>query len=194
MRALLRTGGEPLSLAWRRRRIRRTRLVILCDVSGSMDVHARFLLQFLYAMQDAFARVETFVFSTALTRITDHLRTMTFGQALERLAGVRGFSGGTRIGASLAQFEERWGRLVDRRTVVVILSDGWDTGEPAVLGEALRRIHRRAGRVLWLNPLLGNPEYQPLTQGMQAALPHVDVFAPAHNLESLRSMVRYLNV
>ena len=194
LRRLLGTGGDPLALAFRRRRIRKAKLVVLCDVSGSMDVHSQFLLQFLYAMQGAFARVESFVFSTRLSRVTDHLRSMTFARALERLASVRGFSGGTRIGASLAAFEQEWADLVDRHTIVVILSDGWDTGEADLLARALQRIHRRAGRVIWLNPLLGNPEYRPLTRGMQAALPHVDVFAAAHDLESLRAMARHLDV
>jgi uncharacterized protein with von Willebrand factor type A (vWA) domain len=194
LRRLLGTGGDPVALSFRRRRIRKSKLIILCDVSGSMDIHSRFLLQFLYAMQGAFARVESFVFSTALARVTEQLRSMTFGRALERLAEVRGFSGGTRIGESLAAFVEGWGDVVDRHTVVVILSDGWDTGDPALLDRALRRIHSRAGRVIWLNPLLGNPDYRPLTRGMQAALPHVDVFAAAHDLESLRAMARHLVV
>ncbi len=195
MRAALRAGGTPIELTWRRRRIRKTRLVVLCDVSGSMEVYARFLLQFLYAMQDAFARVETFVFSTRLARVTDRLRTRTFAEALRGLsADAGGFAGGTRIGASLAAFEAEHGRLVNRDTVVVILSDGWDTGEPELLAAAMRGIHRRAGKVIWLNPLLGNPAYQPLTRGMQAALPHVDVFAPAHDLASLRALVRHLEV
>jgi uncharacterized protein with von Willebrand factor type A (vWA) domain len=137
--------------------------------------------------------VETFVFSTRLSRVTPHLKGERYAGALARLArDVHDWSGGTRIGASLATFLDRWPRLVDRRTVVIVLSDGWDTGDPDQLAEALKAIKRRAGRVIWLNPLLGSPGYQPLTRGMQAALPHLDVFAPAHNLASLEALARHL--
>jgi uncharacterized protein with von Willebrand factor type A (vWA) domain len=189
----MKTGGDPLELARRERKRRRTKLVALCDVSGSMDLYSRFLLQFLYALQHAFARVETFAFSTQLARITDALARDSYRAALDTLArDVPGWSGGTKIGESVAAFLAGWPRLIDRRTVVIILSDGWDTGEPEILGEALRVIRRRAGRVVWLNPLLGSPTYEPLTRGMQAALPHVDVFAPAHNLASLEALARHL--
>jgi uncharacterized protein len=187
--------GEAVELAWRVRKPRRTKLVVLCDVSGSMDLYSRFLLQLVYALQHAFARVESFAFSTSLHRITPQLARGTYRQALDRLAReVPGWSGGTRIGDSIAAFAAGWPRLVDRRTVLVILSDGWDTGEPAVLADALAALRRRAGRVVWLNPLLGSPGYEPLTRGMQAALPHVDVFAPVHNLESLERLVAHLSL
>jgi uncharacterized protein with von Willebrand factor type A (vWA) domain len=160
-----------------------------------MDLYSRFLLQLLYALQHAFARVETFAFSTRLVRITEALARDTFRTALDTLArSETGWSGGTRIGASIAEFVASWPRLIDRRTVVIVLSDGWDTGEPQVLADALRTIHRRAGRVVWLNPLLGSPTYRPLTRGMQAALPHVDVFAPAHNVASLEALGRHLTL
>ena len=189
----LKTGGDPLELARRDRKLRRTKLVALCDVSGSMDLYSRFLLQFLYALQHAFARVETFAFSTQLARITDALARDSYREALDALArDVPGWSGGTKIGESVAAFLAGWPRLIDRRTMVIVLSDGWDTGEPEILGDALRAIQRRAGRVVWLNPLLGSPTYEPLTRGMQAALPHVDVFAPAHNLASLEALARHL--
>ena len=195
LRLSLKTGGDPLELVRRERKLRRTKLVALCDVSGSMDLYSRFLLQFLYALQHAFARVETFAFSTRLVRITDALARDRYGAALDALArSETGWSGGTKIGGSIAQFVADWPRLVDRRTVVIVLSDGWDTGEPEILGDALRAIHRRAGRVVWLNPLLGSPSYKPLTRGMQAALPHVDVFASAHNLASLESLARHLAI
>jgi uncharacterized protein with von Willebrand factor type A (vWA) domain len=193
IRLSLKTGGDAIELARRERKLRRTKLVALCDVSGSMDLYSRFLLQFLYALQHAFVRVETFAFSTRLVRITDALARDTFRTALDTLArSETGWSGGTRIGASIAEFVSLWPRLIDRRTVVIVLSDGWDTGEPQVLGDALKTIHRRAGRVVWLNPLLGSPTYKPLTRGMQAALPHVDVFAPAHNVASLEALGRHL--
>ena len=193
IRLSLKTGGDIVDLARRERRLRRTKLVALCDVSGSMDLYSRFLLQFLYALQHAFARVETFVFSTRLVSISEALHRDEYRAALAALArSETGWSGGTKIGASIAQFAAEWSRLIDRRTVVIVLSDGWDTGEPTLLGDAMREIHRRAGRVVWLNPLLGSHSYKPLTRGMQAALPHVDVFAPAHNVASLAALGRHL--
>jgi uncharacterized protein with von Willebrand factor type A (vWA) domain len=136
--------------------------------------------------------METFVFSTRLKRITEELRGASYRAALARLGDVREWSGGTKIGESLRDFVVSWRGLLDRDTVVIVLSDGWDTGDPTMLAEALIKMRRRAGKVIWLNPLLGSPDYQPLTQGMMAALPHVDLFLPAHNLDSLRSLARHL--
>jgi hypothetical protein len=188
------TRGDLIDLRYRQRKRRKVRLVLLCDVSGSMDLYSRFLLQFLFALQSVFGRVETFTFSTRLTRVTEHLKQRSYRQVLRRLTEVRDWSGGTRIGESLAQFNREWPSLVDRRTIVIILSDGWDTGEPELLGVELMRIKRRAGRVMWLNPLLGNPSYEPLTRGMAAALPLVDHFAAAHNLTALRSLAGKLTL
>jgi len=159
-----------------------------------MDLYSRFLLQFLYALQNVFGRVETFTFATRLTRVSDLLRGPSYKGALRRLTEVRDWSGGTRIGESIREFNQIWGRLVDRRTIVLLLSDGWDTGEPDVLAQEMLTLKRRAARVIWLNPLLGNPSYEPLTRGMAAALPLVDHFAAAHNLESLRRLAGHLNV
>ncbi|HYY53399.1 MAG TPA: VWA domain-containing protein, partial [Myxococcales bacterium] len=184
---------EPVDLRFRRRKPRKTRIVAICDVSGSMDLYSRFLLQFLYALQGTVARVESFVFSTVLRRVTGVLRQPGYAQMLRGLASeAHDWSGGTRIGECLSTFNQEWGKLVDGRTVVVILSDGWDTGEPALLGAEMEVLRRRSRRVIWLNPLLGSPDYEPLTQGMQAALPHVSVFAPAHNLAALRALERHL--
>jgi uncharacterized protein with von Willebrand factor type A (vWA) domain len=195
MRQSLRTGGDTPDPPRRERKQRKTRVLAICDVSGSMDIYSRVLLQFLYALQNAFARVETFVFSTALTRVTRDLTGHSYRAAVAQLSGtVLGWSGGTRIGASLAALNASWSRLVDRRTVVVILSDGWDTGDPQQLADELQTLARHSGRVVWLNPLLGSPSYEPLTRGMQAALRHVDVFAPAHNLASLRALGRHLRI
>jgi uncharacterized protein with von Willebrand factor type A (vWA) domain len=195
LRGSLRTGGELMALEWRRRKIRRTRLVAICDVSGSMELYAKFLLQFLHALQNTFARIETFVFSTRLTRTTPLLKRARWERAISRVAReVTDWSGGTRIGASLERFVEQWIELVDRRTVVLILSDGWDTGDPAVLGKAMERLHARAGRVIWLNPLMAGAGFAPEARGMQAALPHVDLLAPAHNVESLERLVRHLAI
>ena len=193
MRANLRKG-EIIELRRRARRRRKVRLVLLCDVSGSMDLYSRFLLQFLYALQNVFGRVETFTFATRLTRVSDLLRGPSYKGALRRLTEVRDWSGGTRIGESIREFNQTWGRLVDRRTIVVLLSDGWDTGEPDVLAQEMLTLKRRAARVIWLNPLLGNPSYEPLTRGMAAALPLVDHFAAAHNLASLRELAAHLRV
>jgi uncharacterized protein with von Willebrand factor type A (vWA) domain len=188
------TRADLIDLRYRARKPKKTKLVLLCDVSGSMDLYSRFLLQFLFAVQNVFRRVETFTFSTRLTRITDHLRSRSYRQVLRRLGEVRDWSGGTRIGESFLEFNREWGRIVDRRTIVIILSDGWDTGDPDVLATELLRIKRRAARVIWLNPLLGNPSYEPLTRGMAAALPLVDHFAPAHNLASLRDLAQRLTL
>ena len=188
------TRGDLIELRYRQRKRKKVRLVLLCDVSGSMDLYSRFLLQFLFALQNVFGRVETFTFSTRLTRITEHLRGRAYRQVLRRLTAVRDWSGGTKIGESLAQFNREWPRLADRRTIVIILSDGWDTGEPELLAAELLRIKRRAGRVIWLNPLLGNPSYEPLTRGMAAALPLIDDFAPGHNLAALRDLANKLSL
>lgn len=193
MRLSIKTGGDVIELARRERKLRRTKLVALCDVSGSMDLYSRFLLQFVYALQHAFARVETFVFSTRLVRITEALARGEYRDALDTLArSDTGWSGGTKIGESMAAFVAGWPRLIDRRTVMIVLSDGWDTGDPQLLADAMRTVERRAGRVVWLNPLLGSPSYKPLARGMQAALPYVDVFASVHNLASLETLGRYL--
>lgn len=186
--------GEIVELRRRARRRRKVRLVLLCDVSGSMELYSRFLLQFLYALQNVFGRVETFTFATRLTRVTELLRGPSYRKALARLRDVSDWSGGTRIGDALAEFNRSWPTLVDRRTIVLLLSDGWDTGDPEMLAQELLTIKRRAGRVLWLNPLLGDPTYEPLTRGMAAALPLVDYFAAAHNLASLRALAGRLSL
>ena len=193
VRRSLGNAGEALELCFRVRKPRKTRLVALCDVSGSMDLYSRLLLQFLYALQGSVARVESFVFATTLRRITPLLTERPYANALRGLgAQVSDWSGGTRIGECVATFNRDFSRLVDRRTVVLILSDGWDTGDPVQLGEELEVLKKRCRRLIWLNPLLGSEGYEPLTQGMQAALPHLSAFAPAHNLASLRALERLL--
>lgn len=193
LRKSLGAGGELAELSFKRRKQKKTRLVVICDVSGSMDFYSRMLLQFIYGLQNSFARVETFVFSTSLERITGQLKEKNYKQALQRLArDVRGWSGGTLIGPSIAAFNAGWPGLVDKRTIVIILSDGWDTGEPELLNSSLADLKRRSGKLIWLNPLLGSPGYQPLVRGMQAALPYLDVFAPLNNLASLQALERHL--
>lgn len=192
-RTSLRTGGVAIKLERRTRRVRRTRLVVLCDVSGSMELYSRFLLQFLHALQNSFASVETFVFATRLSRITPQLSGARYRDALRDLGReVRDWSGGTKIGGALRSFVEDCRKLVDRRTIVLIASDGWDVGSPEVLDASMCALARRAGRIIWLNPLMGGADFTPATRGMQAALPYIDVLAPGHSLDALRRLVREL--
>ena len=183
-------GGDPVLLSRKGRRQARARLVILLDVSGSMNSYSLFLARFAYALQKQFRRVHTFLFSTQLQEITAALRGESLSRALEALSQEStGWSGGTRIGDSLHDFNRRFApKLLSRDTLVMILSDGWDTGEPELVARELSAIKRRSRQVVWLNPLLGMEDYQPLTRGMSAALSHIDVFAAAHNLESLLAL------
>jgi len=190
IRHSLRHGGEPLTLARRRRKIKPRPLVVLCDVSGSMERYSRVLLQFLYVVANRLARVEAFAFSTRLSRLTRQLRAGTVDIALDRaVLAVHDWGSGTRIGAALHDFNDGWApRVLGRGAVVLIVSDGWDRGDVTVLAQEMARLRRRARRVFWLNPLLGDPEYAPLVRGMQAALPFVDELLPVHNLASLEQL------
>jgi uncharacterized protein with von Willebrand factor type A (vWA) domain len=194
MRNAVRHGGEIVDIYRTRRRVRNVRLVVLCDVSGSMDVYSRFLVQFLYALQNELRGVSTFVFSTRLNEVTHLLKTRSFDEALERIgAQVDSWSGGTSIGESLYTFELRYGRRrITSRTVMLIISDGWDRGDTALLSRAMQAFRRRAYKIIWLNPLLGHAEYRPLAKGMAAALPYTDYFLPVHNLDSLARLGRTL--
>jgi uncharacterized protein len=194
MRRNLKYGGTVVELAHKQRKIKKTRLVLLCDVSRSMEAYSRFLLQFIYAFQHVLGRVESFVFSTQLTRVSSCFRTSDIFAAIDRVSReVPDWSGGTQIGRSIETFNERFGRsLVDSHTTVIILSDGLDTGDPELVGQVVQTLHKQARRVIWLNPLLGSPGYSPLARGMSAALPHVDIFASAHNLVSLQDLSKHL--
>lgn len=194
-RRALGTGGELVALAHRARAVKEPRLVFLLDTSGSMDAHGRFLLAFALSLHRAAPRAEVFAFNTELVRITPSLAPGRLRLSLERLsATVPDWSGGTRIGESLAAFVEgHLHRVGGHQAVAVILSDGLDRGDPGRLVEALRLIKQRARKLIWLNPLLGDPRYEPATPGMQAALPFVDHFAPAHNLESLERLLPQLS-
>ncbi|HZN96790.1 MAG TPA: VWA domain-containing protein, partial [Gemmatimonadales bacterium] len=194
-RRLVSTGGELLSLARRSRPIERTRLVVLCDTSGSMDPHTRFLLAFTLSLRRVVKDLEVFVFNTRLTRLTPWLSRRHLRAVLDRVAAeVPDWSGGTRIGECLEAFVRGYlTSMVTSRTVVVILSDGLDRGEPELLRQAMRAIHGASRRVIWLNPLMGDPRYEPTARGMQVALPYVDRLVPAHSLESLERMVSTLS-
>jgi len=194
VRDAARRSGAVLVLARRRAKLRRRPLIVLADISGSMELYTRILLQFLHGMTQVHACTETFVFGTRLTRITAQLQLRRVDAALEHAAReIVDFAGGTRIGDCLHAFDRLHARRVlGRGAVVLIISDGWDTGEPARLGDAMRRLARRAHRVVWCNPLLGKAGYAPEVRGMAAALPYVDDFLPMHDLRSLRALAHRL--
>ena len=191
----LRTGGDIVTLSRRRRRIRPRPLVLLCDVSGSMERYSRMLLHFAHAVTKRHQRVEAFLFSTELTRITRELRLPRPDDALSAVSrSVRSWSGGTRIGAAVKEFHQRWSRrALVGGPVVLIMSDGWDCGEPNELREQIARLQRSSHRLIWLNPLIGTADYAPLTRGLQAAMPFVDDFLPARTLTNLTDLAVHLN-
>jgi uncharacterized protein with von Willebrand factor type A (vWA) domain len=195
VRHALRAGGEPIRRGWREPATRPRRIVLLCDVSGSMDPYARALLRFVHAAVVGRARVEAFAIGTRLTRLTRELSTRDPDEALERASdAVDDFSGGTRLGEGLRAFNDTWGlRGLARGATVVILSDGWDRGDPAILGEQMARLRRVAHRLVWVNPLKASDGYAPLAQGMAAALPYVDEFVEGHSLASLEALVEVLS-
>ena len=193
-RASLRFEGWPLSLTWRSRKTRYRPLVLICDVSGSMEPYARILLQFSYVLSRGWKHVEVFLFSTSLTRITHQLRHKDVDVALDRAVSIApDWGGGTRIGEALKDFNYCWSRRVlGGGPIVLIISDGWDRGETNRLAAEMDRLRRSCHTLIWLNPLLGTPGYQPLTLGIVAALPRVDFFLPAHNLVSLEHLASLL--
>lgn len=194
MRHSLRHGGVPLDLKRQRKKVRTRPLVLICDISGSMDRYARLLLRFVHALGQGLDSTEVFVFGTRLTRITRELRRRDVDTALTDVVNsVEDWSGGTRIGEAIKAFNFKWSRRVLRSgATVVIISDGWDRGDPALLGREMARLQRSCRRLIWLNPLLGAPGYQPLTQGMRAALPYIDHFLPIHNLQSMAALADLL--
>ena len=193
VRASLRHGGELMERRWRQETERPRRLVLVCDVSGSMSPYARMLLQYVQACVAGRARVEAFVFGTHLTRITRELEGRDPDRALARAGHhVTDWSGGTRIGAAVAQLNREHGRRIGRGAIVVVLSDGWDRGDPDQLAEEMSRLSRCAHRVVWLNPLAADPRYEPLTRGMRAALPHVDHLLPGNSIASLEALAELM--
>ncbi len=195
LRSSLRHGGECFRLTRRRRREKPRPIIVLADVSGSMEQTARVLLHFLYGLSHGTrSRVETFVFATRLTRITRKLADRRVDRALREASGaVRDWSGGTRIGEALHRFNREWARrLPTSAAVVLLVSDGWDRGDPGLVAAEMERLRGLAWRIVWLNPLLGDAGYEPLTRGMAAALPHVHDFLPVNDLASVRELAEHL--
>lgn len=186
--------GAVLALPRRRRVIKQRPLIILADVSGSMELYTRVLLAFFYALRKNLAKVESFVFATRLTQVSAELEVGSIDRALAEVSSkVFDIAGGTRIGESLHTFNTRWaGQVLGRGAVVVVVSDGWERGGPEILKKEMRILKRRCHRLIWLNPRLGEPRYEPRTQGMAAALEHVDDFLACHNLQSLERIAAHL--
>lgn len=193
-RKALKSDGDLVRLARRAHALEKPGLVVLYDTSGSMDGYTRMLLAFTFALRRTIRNAEIFAFNTSLVRVTRMISPADVVRTLEKLATeVPDWSGGTRIGACLAQFNARHrDALVDRHTTVMIVSDGLDHGDPAALGGAMRALRERARRIVWLNPLLGDARYRPEAEGMRAALPYVDHFGAAHNFEALAGLIRQL--
>jgi uncharacterized protein with von Willebrand factor type A (vWA) domain len=195
LRRNLRYGGEMLEWSRRQPKFKPRPLIVIADISGSMERYTRLLLHFIYGLARGLTQqVEAFVFSTRLTRVTRQMRNRELDRALEEITQVvHDWAGGTRIGDSLKSFNFQWGRRVlGRGAVVLLISDGWDRGEPELLRMELGRLQRSCYRLIWLNPLLGSSRYEPLTRGMQAALPLIDDFLPVHNLASLEDLASHL--
>jgi len=189
-----RHGGLPLTLAWQTRKIKPRPLVLIADISGSMEKYSRLVLQFFYSVAQSMRQVECFVFGTRLTRISLQLKLKNIDRAVsEAAAEVVDWAGGTRIGESLAAFNREWGRRVLRRgALVLIVSDGWERGDTGLLAAQMRYLQLRCYRLIWLNPLMGKASYQPQVEGMAAALPFIDDFLPIHNLQSLSTLAAHL--
>ena len=195
LRRNLRYGGELIEWPSRQFKYKPRPLIVVADISGSMERYTRLLLHFIYSLAKKLEQpVESFVFSTQLTRITRQLHNKEIDRALEEVSyEVTDWSGGTRIGDSLKTFNFEWGRRVlGRGAIVLLISDGWDRGDPNLLRKEIGRLQRSCHRLIWLNPLLGSTAYEPLTRGMQAALPYIDDFLPVHNLASLEELASHL--
>ena len=187
-------GGEPIDLLRKSQRPKKTRLIVLLDVSGSMDKYSYFLLLFICALRENFRQLEGFIFSTSLIRISKALKPGTIDRVLSTIADqADNWSGGTRIGACMQEFNERYGKqMLNGSPTILILSDGLDTGDPALLAGELKKMHKRSRRIVWLNPLKGTRGYAPTAGGMQAALPELDDFRSAHSLNSLLELENIL--
>ena len=194
IRLSMRKGGDIQKLVYSERKKKKLKLVLLCDVSKSMDLYSRFFVHLIYAFQNAYDKIETFVFSTALHRVTAILDNYEFDKAFDIISDrVPHWSGGTTIGSCLQDFVSEYEHsLLDKKTIVFILSDGWDTGEPIVMKDAMKAIYKTSRKVIWLNPLGGSANFSPDALGMKTALPYIDLLASAHNLESLKQAILFL--
>ncbi len=195
VRKNMRNEGELIQLSWRGNQTRMRDIVVLCDISGSMERYSRMLLHFIHTITAGMRRVETFVFGTRLTRITRYLKQRDIDDAVSSVSQkVNDWAGGTRIGDALKDFNSLWTRRVLRSgTVVMVISDGWDRGDIPLFEREVARLSRSCYRLIWLNPLLGYENYEPLTRGIQTAMPYIDDFLPVHNLESLEQIGEVLS-
>lgn len=194
IRQSLRKGTEINQFLFKEQQKRKVNLILICDVSKSMELYSQFLIEFMYSFQQAVHELRTFVFSTKLVSLTKTLKDGDYEKVLNNLSEqVPYWSGGTRIGESLYEFKNRYGeRMLNKDSIVIILSDGWDTGDLDILEKSMKYIHKKSNRVIWLNPLAGNPDYKPSTKGMEVCMPHIDVFTSAHNIDSLKNVVKHL--
>ncbi|HEX4207624.1 MAG TPA: VWA domain-containing protein [Ktedonobacteraceae bacterium] len=195
IRRNLKHGAEPIELSWRKTKHKPRPLVIICDISGSMSLYSRLLLHFIHTISNGLLNVEAFVFGTRLTRVTRQLKKRDVDDAVRDVSrSVQDWSGGTRIGDAIHLFNHRWGkRVLGRGAVVLLISDGWDRGDPTMLKIEMDRLQHSCHRLIWLNPLLGSADYRPLTIGMKTALPFIDNFLPVHNLDSLMNLGHLLS-
>ena len=195
VRQSMRNEGELIQLSWRGNQTRMRDIVVLCDISGSMERYSRMLLHFIHTITAGMRRVETFVFGTRLTRITRYLKQRDIDDAVSSVSQkVNDWAGGTRIGDALKDFNYLWARRVLRSgAVVMVISDGWDRGDIPLFEREVARLSRNCYRLIWLNPLLGYENYEPLTRGIKAAMPYIDDFLPVHNLESLEQIGKVLS-
>lgn len=190
----IKNGVEINQFYFKEQQKRKVNLILICDVSKSMELYSQFLIEFMYGFQQVVDKLHTFVFSTSLISLSRALKDGDYQKVLNNLSEqVPHWSGGTRIGESLHAFKQKHGqRLLNKDSIVIILSDGWDTGDIDLLESSMRYIHKKSDRVIWLNPLAGNPDYKPTTRGMEVSMPYIDVFTSAHNLDSLRQVVKHL--
>ncbi|HSE40951.1 MAG TPA: VWA domain-containing protein [Acidobacteriota bacterium] len=193
MRLSMKNAGEVLQLEYKERSPKPLNILLLCDVSGSMETYSNFLISFMYSFHSVYHKIETFVFSTSLTRLTGIMKRKSLKDVLQEISNsVPNWSGGTRIGESFQHLLELYPHKISNDTVVIILSDGWDIGKIDLLEQSMKTIHRKAKRVIWLNPLMNDAQYAPECLGMQCALPYIDDFLPAQDLESLRNLCNHL--
>lgn len=194
IRGNIASGGEMIKLFKKRKEVTKRRLVVLLDVSGSMDKYSFFLLRFMWALRQHFERIEAFIFSTRLVRISEYLENKDLAQTLTVMSKkAHNWSGGTQIGGCLKEFNDTYAKeILSRKSITIVLSDGLDTGKPELLGQEMLRIKQRTRSLIWLNPLKGMAGYEPTARGMKAALPQVDVFSSAHSLNSLLELENYL--